>query len=97
MNERLEELRSEWSGDIRDRVDPEYWRQKELLDEVERLRSRVATLVGVLRSVEWINYIDEPSDYQPWCPACGRMADEDHSPDCALDAALREVSDDGDE
>ena len=59
-DERLAELLGEWSGDIRDRVDPEYWRQKELLDEIVRLRAENAELKREVH--QWIEYGDNRVD-----------------------------------
>ena len=62
-----------------------------LESELERLRARNAELVEVLRSVEWFG--DTGDDRWYSCPSCGQHQPY-HALDCALDAALREVSDD---
>ena len=60
----------------------------DLQTEVARLRARNAELVAVLREVEWVR--DEEGYEYPdrWCPRCQKN-EPNHSPDCALDAALR--------
>lgn len=63
----------------------------DLLTEVTRLRSRVARLEGVLRSVEWEG---DPHDQGTICPVCRQWwhgTGHDHAPDCELDAALRDA------
>lgn len=60
----------------------------DLLAEVERLRSRNAELVEVLRGVEWVERVDGVGRLYGHCPSCQRDEPR-HAPDCALDAALR--------
>lgn len=60
-----------------------------LLDEVERLRTRVTRLEGVLRDVEWTADVETERMFA-FCPRC-RSYDKDHAPDCELDAALRDA------
>lgn len=62
---------------------------KDALAEVTRLRSRVARLEGVLRSVEWI----EAMDGRLYCEVCKRERPYNHLRDCDLDAALRDAHD----
>lgn len=53
--------------------------------EAVLLAQRVALLDGLLRSVEWVNTADGETLY---CPRCGWMEQDGHSPACPLGAAL---------
>lgn len=63
--------------------------QRVLLDEVDRLRARVALLEGVLRSMQW----SATSKLRDVCPSCGAWEPNGHFPDCELAAALGEATD----
>lgn len=62
----------------------------------EYLRTRVATLEGVLREVEWqgavvLTVAGYPPNVVAVCPICQKPKKSGHHySDCALDAALRE-------
>lgn len=70
-----------------------------LLDEVDRLRARVARLEALLRRVEWggglVNRIDDMDGTYlglvPTCPKCLELKSDGHAPDCELAAVLREA------
>jgi hypothetical protein len=70
---------------------------------VEALRAEKASLVALLREVEWGPF-DHNDSYEGFCPCCGgvkpgsniaangrtRPKDLGHSPDCRLASAIRE-------